>query len=261
MTIAREEIFGPVLVVIPYDGEEQAIAIANDSDFGLGRRRLVRRHRARRRGRDEDPHRHDHGEHAHAARLQAAPSAASRRAASGASSGPKASRPTRSTSRSSSPPAERPHELSGPARRRLVREHAVAGGPRGGRQIVRAEQAVDPREGGRRSSCRRLGVARRGASGGSAASRETSSEPAGARSAGSRADPRRLERHQHQVGQQSAAGAKPSTKSGTNATARVTTTSTRCSREPASQSIASLEWWIAWKRQSQGTAWKARWTA
>jgi betaine-aldehyde dehydrogenase len=36
MTIAREEIFGPVLVVIPYDTEEQAIAIANDSDFGLG---------------------------------------------------------------------------------------------------------------------------------------------------------------------------------------------------------------------------------
>ena len=36
MTIAREEIFGPVLVVIPYDSEEQAIAIANDSDFGLG---------------------------------------------------------------------------------------------------------------------------------------------------------------------------------------------------------------------------------
>jgi betaine-aldehyde dehydrogenase len=36
MTIAREEIFGPVLVVIPYDGEEEAIAIANDSDFGLG---------------------------------------------------------------------------------------------------------------------------------------------------------------------------------------------------------------------------------
>jgi betaine-aldehyde dehydrogenase len=36
MKIAREEIFGPVLVVIPYDTEEQAIAIANDSDFGLG---------------------------------------------------------------------------------------------------------------------------------------------------------------------------------------------------------------------------------
>ncbi|CAE6819108.1 3-succinoylsemialdehyde-pyridine dehydrogenase [Paraburkholderia domus] len=35
MTIAREEIFGPVLVMIPYDGEEEAIAIANDTDFGL----------------------------------------------------------------------------------------------------------------------------------------------------------------------------------------------------------------------------------
>ncbi len=36
MKIAREEIFGPVLVVIPYDTEEEAIASANDSDFGLG---------------------------------------------------------------------------------------------------------------------------------------------------------------------------------------------------------------------------------
>ena len=36
MRIAREEIFGPVLAVIPYDGEEQAIHIANDSDYGLG---------------------------------------------------------------------------------------------------------------------------------------------------------------------------------------------------------------------------------
>ncbi|MCX2977920.1 aldehyde dehydrogenase family protein [Candidatus Marimicrobium litorale] len=35
MTIAREEIFGPVLVIIPYDDEEDAIRIANDSDFGL----------------------------------------------------------------------------------------------------------------------------------------------------------------------------------------------------------------------------------
>jgi acyl-CoA reductase-like NAD-dependent aldehyde dehydrogenase len=35
-TIAREEIFGPVLAVIPYDGVEDALAIANDSDFGLG---------------------------------------------------------------------------------------------------------------------------------------------------------------------------------------------------------------------------------
>ncbi|TNF33528.1 MAG: aldehyde dehydrogenase family protein [Gammaproteobacteria bacterium] len=35
MTIAREEIFGPVLVVIPYEDEEDAIRIANDSIFGL----------------------------------------------------------------------------------------------------------------------------------------------------------------------------------------------------------------------------------
>jgi aldehyde dehydrogenase (NAD+) len=35
MTIAREEIFGPVLCIIPYDNEEQAIAIANDTPYGL----------------------------------------------------------------------------------------------------------------------------------------------------------------------------------------------------------------------------------
>jgi 4-guanidinobutyraldehyde dehydrogenase/NAD-dependent aldehyde dehydrogenase len=35
MRIAREEIFGPVLTVIPFDSTEQAIAIANDSIYGL----------------------------------------------------------------------------------------------------------------------------------------------------------------------------------------------------------------------------------
>ena len=35
MAIAREEIFGPVLVVIAYDDEPHAIEIANDSDYGL----------------------------------------------------------------------------------------------------------------------------------------------------------------------------------------------------------------------------------
>ena len=35
MRIAREEIFGPVLCVIPYDDEDEAIAIANDSNYGL----------------------------------------------------------------------------------------------------------------------------------------------------------------------------------------------------------------------------------
>ena len=35
MTIAREEIFGPVLAIMPYEDEEQAVRIANDSDYGL----------------------------------------------------------------------------------------------------------------------------------------------------------------------------------------------------------------------------------
>jgi acyl-CoA reductase-like NAD-dependent aldehyde dehydrogenase len=35
MKIAREEIFGPVVSVIPYDGEDEAVKIANDSDYGL----------------------------------------------------------------------------------------------------------------------------------------------------------------------------------------------------------------------------------
>ncbi|MGP0107503.1 MAG: aldehyde dehydrogenase family protein [Acidimicrobiales bacterium] len=36
MTIAREEIFGPVLVVIPFDDDDDAVRIANESDYGLG---------------------------------------------------------------------------------------------------------------------------------------------------------------------------------------------------------------------------------
>jgi aldehyde dehydrogenase (NAD+) len=35
MTIAREEIFGPVLSIIPYDSEQQAVEIANDTVYGL----------------------------------------------------------------------------------------------------------------------------------------------------------------------------------------------------------------------------------
>jgi aldehyde dehydrogenase (NAD+) len=35
MTIAREEIFGPVLAILPYDSEEEAIRVANDTPYGL----------------------------------------------------------------------------------------------------------------------------------------------------------------------------------------------------------------------------------
>ena len=56
MTIAREEVFGPVLSIIPFDTEEEAIAIANDTPYGLTnyvqttdeeqRRRVARRLRS-----------------------------------------------------------------------------------------------------------------------------------------------------------------------------------------------------------------------
>ena len=35
ITVAREEIFGPVVIAIPFDEDEEGVAIANDSEFGL----------------------------------------------------------------------------------------------------------------------------------------------------------------------------------------------------------------------------------
>jgi len=35
MTIAKEEVFGPVLVIMPFEDEDEAVAIANGTDFGL----------------------------------------------------------------------------------------------------------------------------------------------------------------------------------------------------------------------------------
>jgi aldehyde dehydrogenase (NAD+) len=34
--LAREEVFGPVMAVIPFDNDDDAVAIANDSNYGLG---------------------------------------------------------------------------------------------------------------------------------------------------------------------------------------------------------------------------------
>ncbi|MFE2970197.1 aldehyde dehydrogenase family protein [Streptomyces sp. NPDC059340] len=51
MRITLEDIFGPVLVVIPYEDDEEAIAIANDSEYGLDRFRPVQPQRA---GADEN---------------------------------------------------------------------------------------------------------------------------------------------------------------------------------------------------------------
>lgn len=35
MRIAQEEVFGPLLVVIPFDTEDEAVALANDTQYGL----------------------------------------------------------------------------------------------------------------------------------------------------------------------------------------------------------------------------------
>jgi aldehyde dehydrogenase (NAD+) len=65
MRIAQEEIFGPVLVVIPFDDEEDAIRIANDQHLRPVGRRLVGRPGPRDRGRQAHPHGHDRGQRRH----------------------------------------------------------------------------------------------------------------------------------------------------------------------------------------------------
>ena len=58
MRIAQEEIFGPVLAVIPYDDVDDAVRIANDSRLRPGRLGVDRRRRRRHGHRPPGPHRH-----------------------------------------------------------------------------------------------------------------------------------------------------------------------------------------------------------
>ncbi len=60
--LAQEEIFGPVLVVIPHDGDDDAVRIANESAYGLSGLGRLRRPRARQGGGAADPDRHPRGQ-------------------------------------------------------------------------------------------------------------------------------------------------------------------------------------------------------
>ncbi len=57
MVIAQEEIFGPVLVIIPYKDEEDAVRIANDSQYGLSGFVVSKDLERARSGREAHPHR------------------------------------------------------------------------------------------------------------------------------------------------------------------------------------------------------------
>ena len=90
MTIAREEIFGPVLCVIAYENEEDAIRIANDSSYRLARLRERGGHPTGAACGLSNPRR-PRGDQRHAGRSQA-PSVDSRTQASAANSGRTGSR-------------------------------------------------------------------------------------------------------------------------------------------------------------------------
>ena len=72
MTIAREEIFGPVLVVIPFEDDDDAVRIANDNEYGLLGHGLVRLRGAGPVGRQADPGRHGRRQRRHLLRRRRA---------------------------------------------------------------------------------------------------------------------------------------------------------------------------------------------
>ena len=62
MRIAQEEIFGPVVVVIPFDDEAEAIRLANDTIYGLGAAVWTSRHGRGPSADTRDPRRHGVGQ-------------------------------------------------------------------------------------------------------------------------------------------------------------------------------------------------------
>ena len=63
MTVAQEEIFGPVIALIPYEDQEDAVRIANDSRFGLSGSVFTGESGSRIRRRPAHSHRHVLGQH------------------------------------------------------------------------------------------------------------------------------------------------------------------------------------------------------
>jgi aldehyde dehydrogenase (NAD+) len=57
--IVRNEVFGPVLVALPFDDEDDAVRIANDSIYGLSGGAFSGDHEQLQRGRSTHSHRHD----------------------------------------------------------------------------------------------------------------------------------------------------------------------------------------------------------
>ena len=90
MTIAQEEIFGPVLAVIPYEDDDDAVRIANESTYGLsGGVVSASEERATAIG-PAHPHRLDRASTAASGTARTRPTAATRTAAWGASAGSRA---------------------------------------------------------------------------------------------------------------------------------------------------------------------------